>query len=150
MRSSCQSRPACAGVGHQRARGASYCGPHAHEAVVRAKQRAVGVSPSQRVNDDLSRRVGTGLSGIRETQDKDAGRIVTESRKRQADYYSGTSEASSKVWTNAAGDVSDDAKKVIEDVAGVNRGEPDRPIKAPRAASNTVETDNSPNSTRSK
>jgi len=122
----------------------------AYEAVVRAKQRAAGVSPSQRVNDDLSRRVGTGLSGIRETQDKDAGRIVTESWKRQADYYSGTSEASSKVWTNAAGDVSDDAKRVIEDVAGVNRGKPDRPIKAPRAASSTVETDNSPSSTRSK
>ena len=122
----------------------------AYEAVVRAKQRAVGVSPSQSVNDDLTRRVGTGLSGIHETQDKDAGRIVTESRKRQADYSSGTSEASSKVWTNAAGDVSDDANKVIEDVAGVNRGEPHSPIKAPRAAGSTVQTNNSPNSTRSK
>jgi conjugal transfer mating pair stabilization protein TraG len=55
----------------------------AYEAVVRAKQRAVGVSPSQSVSDDLSRRVDTGLSGIRESQDKGAGRIVTESRKRQ-------------------------------------------------------------------
>ena len=92
----------------------------------------------------------TGLSGIRETQDKDAGRIVTESRKRQADYYSGTSEASSKVWTNAAGDVSDDAKKVIEDVAGVNRVGPDRLIKAPTAPGSTAGTNNRPNSTHSK
>lgn len=115
----------------------------AYEAVVRAKQRALRVSPSQSVNDDLPRRVRSGLGGIRETQDKDAGRIVTESRKRQADYYSGTSEANSKVWTNAAGDVSEDARRVIDDVAGVNRGEPDRLIKAPTAPGGKLGTDNS-------
>jgi len=35
----------------------------------------------------------------------------------------GYQEASAKVWTNAAGDVSDDAKTVIEEVAGVDRVE---------------------------
>ena len=60
---------------------------NAYEAIVRAKQRTVGVSPSQGVRDDVSRRVETGASAIRETQDQDAGGIVTESRKRQADYY---------------------------------------------------------------
>src|SRR5436190_5599017 len=91
----------------------------AYEAVVRAKQRAVGVSRGQNVSDDLSRRVETGLGGIRETQEKDADRIVNESRNRQVDYDLGTREASSKVWTNAARDASDDAKKVIEDVTGL-------------------------------
>jgi hypothetical protein len=121
----------------------------AYEAVVRAKQRAVRASASQSVNDDLPRRVNTGLSGIRETQDKDVGRIVTESRKRQADYFSGTSEANSKVWTNAADDVSEDARRVIEDVAGVNRGEPNRLIKAPAAPGSKSGADNNSGSTRS-
>ena len=105
----------------------------AYEAVVRAKQRAFGVIPTRGVSDNISSRANTGINSIRDAQEKDAGGIVTESRKRQADYYSGTSEASSKVWTNAAGDVSDDAKKVIEDVSGVDRGEPNRLIKAPPA-----------------
>jgi len=100
----------------------------AYEAVVRAKQRAVGVSRGQNVSDDLSRRVETGLGGIRETQEKDADRIVNESRKRQADYSSGASEASSKVWANAARDVSDDAKKVIDEAAGLTGRGPHRLI----------------------
>src|SRR5437660_996025 len=105
----------------------------AYEAVVRAKQRAVGVSRRQNASDDLSRRVETGLGGIRETQDKDTDRIVNESQKRQVDYDLGIREASSKVWTNAARDVSDDAKKVVEEVAGANRGAPHRLIKPPPA-----------------
>lgn len=105
----------------------------AYEAVVRAKQRAIGAVPGGGLRDDLPDRVNTGMARIRETQDKDATGIVTESRRRQADYYSGTSEASTKIWTNAATDVSDDARKVIDDVAGVNRGEPNRLIKAPPA-----------------
>ncbi len=104
---------------------------NAYEAIVRAKQRAGGVASPQGVRNDVSSRVNTGVTAIREAQDHDAGGIITESRKRQADYYSGTSEASAKVWTNAASDVSDDAKKVIDDVAGVNRGEPNRLIKTP-------------------
>ena len=104
---------------------------------MRAKQRAGGVIPPQGVRNDVSSRVNTGVTAIREAQDHDAGGIITESRKRQADYYSGTSEASSKVWTNAASDVSDDAKKVIDDVAGVNRGEPNRLIKTPPAPGST-------------
>ncbi len=103
----------------------------AYEAVVRAKQRAIGAVPGGGLGDDLPARVSTGIARIRETQDKDATGIVTESRRRQADYYSGTSEASTKVWTNAATDVSDDARKVIDDVAGVNRGAP-RPVIAPQ------------------
>ena len=110
---------------------------NAYEAIVRAKQRAGGVAPPQGVRNDVSSRVNTGVTAIREAQDHDAGGIITESRKRQADYYSGTSEASSKVWTNAASDVSDDAKKVIDDVAGVNRGEPNRLIKTPPAPGST-------------
>lgn len=113
----------------------------AYEAVVRAKQRAVDVVPGRGVRDDLSSRVNTGLHGIREAQDRDAGGVVTESRKRQADYYSGTSEASSKVWTNAASDASDDTKKVIDEVAGVNRREPNRLISAPRAPGGVGVTD---------
>jgi hypothetical protein len=110
---------------------------NAYEAIVRAKQRAGGVAPPQGVRNDVSSRVDTGVTAIREAQDRDSGGIITESRKRQADYYSGTSEASSKVWTNAASDVSDDAKKVIDDVAGVNRGEPNRLIKTPPAPGST-------------
>jgi hypothetical protein len=105
----------------------------AYEALIRARQRAVGVSPSKGVAGDLSRRVATGVSGIREAQDKDAGRIVSESEKRQADYSSGTREVSSKVWTNAARDVSDDAKKVIEDAAGLTGRVPPQVMKAPLA-----------------
>lgn len=103
----------------------------AYEAVIRAKQRSIGVTPGQAINEHLSGRVDRRLSEIRDTQDRDAERITSESRKRQADYYSGTGEAGSKVWTNAAGDVSDDAKKVIDEVAGVNRAEPNRLIKVP-------------------
>lgn len=105
----------------------------AYEAVVRAKQRAIGAVPGGGLRDDLPARVSTGMARIREAQDKDATGIVTESRRRQADYYSGTSEASTKIWTNAATDVSEDARKVIDDVAGVNRGEPNRLIATPPA-----------------
>jgi hypothetical protein len=110
---------------------------NAYEAIVRAKQHAGGVTPPQGVRNDVSSRVNIGVTAIREAQDHNAGGIVTESRKRQADYYSGTSEASAKVWTNAASDVSDDAKKVIDDVAGVNRGEPNRLIKTPPTPGST-------------
>ena len=112
-----------------------------YQAVVRAKPRAAGVIPTRGVSDNISSRATTGINAIRDAQENDAGGIVTESRKRQADYYSGTSEASSKVWTNAASDVSDDAKKIIDDVAGVNRGEPNRLIKAPRAPGHVAPSD---------
>jgi hypothetical protein len=105
----------------------------AYEAVVRAKQRAADVTPGHGLRDDVSGRVNSGVERIRTTQEKQASSIVIESRKRQADYYSGTSEAGAKVWTNAAGDVSEDGRKVIDEVAGINRGEPDRLIKAPPA-----------------
>jgi conjugal transfer mating pair stabilization protein TraG len=103
----------------------------AYEAVVRAKQRAADVAPGRGPRDDVSGRANNGVERIRETQEKQATSIVTESRKRQADYYSGTGEAAAKIWTNAVGDVSDDARKVIDEVAGINRGEPNRLIKAP-------------------
>ena len=121
----------------------------AYEAVVRAKQRAVEVFPGWSVRDDVSRRANSGIERIRGTQEEDASRIATESRKRQADYYSGTSEASSKVWTNAAGDVSDDARKVIDDVTGANRGGPGGLIKTPPSPGSTG-TNNPANTTRSK
>src|SRR5437870_3600897 len=41
MRSSCQSRPAFAGVGHRNARDANYCGPHPR---LLSKLAALGVS----------------------------------------------------------------------------------------------------------
>lgn len=103
----------------------------AYEAVIRAKQRSIGVTPGQVTNDDLSRRVDGRLREIRDTQDRDAEGITGESRKRQAEYHSGTDEANSKVWTNAARIVSNDASKVIEDVGGIRLEVPSHPTTAP-------------------